>query len=147
MREDIVRQSLRRAIEQLVKEYGEDSEWDWGSIHSLHYTHLLGEAKFFRFFNRGPYPVHGGAFTVNATYSKSMRTTHGPSYRQIIDLADFRNSVCVITSGQSGHLLSRHYDDQIPLWLAGKYHPMLFHREDIEANVRGRLLLKPKQKR
>jgi penicillin amidase len=146
-REDIVRLSLRRVSEQLLKEYGQTKEWDWGSIHSLHYTHFLGEDKLFRFFNRGPYPVHGDGFTVNATFSKDDSTTHGPSYRQIIDLSDFGNSVCVITSGQSGHFLSRHYDDQIPLWLEGQYHPMLFHQKDIEAHTRGRLLLKPKNKR
>jgi len=146
-REEIARRSLTRAFEQLRKEYGPAKEWDWGSIHSIHYTHLLGEAAFFRFFNRGPYSVSGDAFTVNATFSKDDSTTHGPSYRQIIDLSDFRNSVSVITSGQSGHFLSRHYDDQIPLWLEGQYHPMLFHQEDIEANTRGRLLLKPKNKR
>jgi penicillin amidase len=142
-----VSQSLRKAFEQLSREYGEDKEWDWGTIHSIHYTHLLGEARFFRFFNRGPYPVYGGAFTVNATFSKDMSTTHGPSYRQIIDLSDFRNSVCVITSGQSGHFLSRHYDDQISLWLEGQYHPMLFQQEDIEANARGRIIFKPKEER
>jgi len=144
---EIVINSLRRAFEQLQKQYGPAEEWDWGSIHSLRYTHLLGEAAVFRFFNRGPYPVYGDAFTVNATFSKGVRTTHGASYRQIIDLSDFRNSVCVITSGQSGHFLSRHYDDQIPLWLEGRYHPMLFYQEDIEVNMLGRLILKPKTKR
>ena len=145
--EEVVRLSLRKAIERLVREYGEDREWDWGAIHSLRYTHLLGEGRLFRFFNRGPYPVYGDAFTVNATFSKDLSTTHGPSYRQIIDLSDFGNSVCVITSGQSGHFLSRHYDDQISLWLEGQYHPMLFHQKDIEANTHGRLLFKPKEKR
>jgi penicillin amidase len=147
IREEIVRESLRKAYEQLTNQYGEDKEWDWGSIHSIHYTHLLGEARLFRFFNRGPFPVYGDAFTVNASFSKDASTTHGPSYRQIIDLSDMRNSVCVITSGQSGHFLSRHYDDQISLWLEGQYHPMLFHQEDIEANMRGRLLLKPEEAR
>jgi len=144
-REDIVKQSLKKAIEHLFDEYGPAKEWDWGSVHSLHFTHLLGQSTFFRFFNRGPYPVYGDDCTVNATFSKDMSTTHGPSYRQIIDLSDLRNSVCVITSGQSGHFLSRHYDDQIPLWLEGQYHPMLFYKQDIEANTCGRLFLKPKK--
>lgn len=146
-REDIVIRSLKRVSKQLLKEYGPANQWDWSLIHSLHYTHLLGDAKLLRFFNRGPYPVNGDAFTVNATFSRDNRTTHGSSYRQIIDLSDFRNSVCVITSGQSGHFLSRHYDDQIPLWLEGRYHPMIFHKKDIEAKTRGRLILKPKNKR
>jgi len=144
-REDIVKQSLKKAIEHLLDEYGPAKEWDWGSVHSLHFTHLLGQSTFFRFFNRGPYPVYGDDCTVNATFSKDMSTTHGPSYRQIIDLSDLRNSVCVITSGQSGHFLSRHYDDQIPLWLEGQYHPMLFYQQDIEANACGRLFLRPKK--
>jgi len=68
----------------------------------------------------------------------------GPSYRQIIDLSDFGKSVSVLTSGQGGHFLGRHYGDQIPLWLGGKYHPMLFGRGEIEANGESVLILKPR---
>jgi acyl-homoserine lactone acylase PvdQ len=94
------------------------------------YPHALGRVPLLRFFNRGPYPLSGDTFCIRASLSDDVlgnfATTWGVSYRQIIDLSDFRNSVCVLSSGQSGHLLSRHYDDQMQLWLKGAYRPMLF---------------------
>ncbi|MCK4429857.1 MAG: penicillin acylase family protein [Candidatus Aminicenantes bacterium] len=140
--EDIAKISIERAYEWLEQNYGFQDDWDWGKMHTLHFQHVLGQMPLFSFFNRGTYPVKGNAFTVMASFSTDYRTTHGASYRQIIDLSDFGNSICVLTSGQSGHFLSQFYDDQIPLWLEGRYHPMLFYSEDIEAKAAGVLLLK-----
>ncbi len=63
------------------------------------------------------------------------------SYRQIVDLADWDASRAVHTTGQSGHPASKHYDDMIQLWLRGELHPMLWSREQVEANAEGRLVL------
>jgi len=142
-RDAVVRRSLEKAMAWLKQEYGPQESWDWKTVHAVHYEHLLGKVLLLRFFNKGSYPVSGDAFTVNSTYSWGDGTTHGPSFRQIVDLTDIGKSVCVLTSGQSGHFLSRHYDDQIPLWLEGRYHPMLFNQKDVEADARSRLLLKP----
>ncbi len=142
-REHIVKSALEKAYDWMKKNHGSPENWDWMKMNSLHLQHALGRAPAFRFFNRGSYPVSGDAFTVKASYSVKYGTTHGASYRQIVDLSDLRNSVCVLTSGQSGHFLSRFYDDQIPLWLEGRYHPMLFYPEDIEKNSAGLLILEP----
>jgi penicillin amidase len=145
-KEEIFDSSLAKAYAWLEEKYGPPEKWDWMSMHSLTYPHALGRAPLLRFFNRGPYPLSGDNFCIRASFSKEFikdfATTHGVSYRQIIDLADFRKSVCVLSSGQSGHLLSKHYDDQIPLWLKGEYRPMLFYPEDIEANASAVLILK-----
>jgi penicillin amidase len=85
----------------------------------------------------------GDAFTVRVSFSTSLKKNSGVSYRQIIDLSDFRNSVCVLSSGESGHFLDRFYDDQISLWLEGQYHPMLFDPGDIQEKGVGILTLKP----
>lgn len=144
-RDEIFRISLEKAYKWLEKKYGPPEKWDWMKIHSIHFNHPLGEAPFFWFFNRGSHPLDGDGFTVKASFSlpSGLKTTHGASYRQIIDLSNLENSICVLTSGQSGHFLSPFYDDQIPLWLNGNYHPMLFSLEDIEAEARGILWLKP----
>jgi penicillin amidase len=142
-REDIVKTALEKAYDRMRENYGSPENWDWMKLNSIHFQHVLGGVLFFRFFNRGSYPLSGDAFTVKSSYSTDHGTTHGASYRQIIDLSDLRNSVCVLTSGQSGHFLSKFYDDQIPLWLEGRYHPMLFYPEDIEENAAGLLILKP----
>jgi len=142
-REDIVKSALEKAYNWMRENYGSPENWDWMKMNSLHFRHALGGVPIFRFFNRGSYPVNGDAFTVKSSYSTGHGTTHGASYRQIIDLSDLRNSICVLTSGQSGHFLSRFYDDQIPLWLEGRYHPMLYYLEDIEKNSTGLLILEP----
>jgi len=143
-REDIVRISLERAFEWLGDNYGDPENWDWKKMHSIHFRHALGGVPLFKFFNRGPYPLNGDSDSVRASFSTSgYGTTHGASFRQIIDLSDLNNSICVLTSGQSGYFMSRFYDNQIPLWLEGQYHPMLFDIENIEAESAGTLTLKP----
>jgi penicillin amidase len=142
-REEIMKISLDKAYKWLEKQYGPADRWDWMKINSFRFQHSLGEVPFFKFLNRGPFPLGGDAFTVNCSASSLLKRNWGVSYRQIIDLSDFRSSVCVLSSGESGHFLDRFYDDQIPLWLEGKYHPMLFDPDDIQAQAAGILRLKP----
>lgn len=141
-RDDILKTSLVRAYEWLEEHQGRPERWDWARLHALRYQHPLGRVVLFRFLNRGPFPMTGSAFTVRASYAFDYTTQYSASYRQVIDLSDWEKSVCVLTSGQSGHFLSPFYDDQIPLWLNGEYHPMLFRRESIEAKATGILKLK-----
>lgn len=141
-REEIIKISLERAYKWLREQYGPQEKWDWKKINSVYLQHPIGQTPLLKFFNRGPYPQDGDSFTIRASFSSSSKGIWGVSYRQIIDLSDFKNSISVLSSGQSGHFLSRFYDDQIPLWLEGKYHPMLFYLNDIQAKETGTLLLK-----
>ena len=50
-----------------------------------------------------------------------FRNVTGAGYRGVYDLADPDSSVFVISTGQSGHPLSRHYDDLAELWRRGEY--------------------------
>ena len=142
-REEIIKISLEKAYMWLEKQYGSVDGWDWMKINSFRFQHALGEVPLLRFLNRGPYPLGGDAFTVKLSSSSSLVKNLGVSYRQIIDLSDFRNSVCVLSSGESGHFLDRFYDNQISLWLEGQYHPMLFDPADIGEKAAGILILKP----
>lgn len=147
-RDDIFAVSLKRAVEWLEKKQGSPEKWDWARLHAIRFFHALGRVFLFRFFNRGPYPLDGDIFTIRASFGHGIdgnfATSHGASYRQVIDLADFRKSVWVLSSGQSGHFLSHRYADQIPLWVRGEYYPMLFAPEDIEANASAILHFRPK---
>ncbi len=144
MREDVIKASLEKAYLQLDETYGSPENWDWTQLYSITFMHVLGRSPVLKFFNRGPYAVDGRYFTVKASYAPDYyNVTYGPSYRQIIDLSDFENSISVITSGESGHFLSRFYADQIHLWLEGRYHPMLYNKDVIEARAKGALLLEP----
>jgi penicillin amidase len=142
-RKNIINRSMKKAYDLMTREKGTQENWDWEDMHSLKFQHILGQVPLFKFFNAGTFPVSGDRFTVKASFSENHETTHGASYRMIVDLSDWTNSVCVLTSGQSGHFLSRHYDDQISLWLEGLYHPMLFRSEDIESSSKGIWTLRP----
>ncbi len=146
-RDDRITKILGEAYAGLARRYGGPSKWDWAVIHSLSFRHALGRVPLLGFFNAGTHPMPGDAFTVRAAYpSPSGRTNAAASFRIIVDLGDLRKSVSINTSGESGHFLSRHYRDQLPLWLKGAYHPMLFERRDVEAQAQEVLLLSPVSK-
>ena len=142
-------EALHSAVGELRRLLGDDvSRWQWGRLHAQTFRHVLGRSRpLERLFNRGPAPVGGDSNTV---FQASYAPYHGyelrawtASYRQVVDLGDFDNSVSVIPSGQSGPPGSRHYGDFIRLWQRGDYHPMLWQRESVEAQARGRLELVP----
>ena len=59
-----------------------------------------------------------------ATGPNPFLNVHGAGYRGVYDFADPDSSVFVISTGQSGHPLSRYYDDMGDLWRRGEYIPM-----------------------
>jgi acyl-homoserine lactone acylase PvdQ len=68
----------------------------------------------------------------------------GPSFRQVVDVGEWDNSRSILHTGQSGHLLSRHYRDYVGMWRRGEYHPQLWSRQRVEAALAARLILNPK---
>jgi penicillin G amidase len=54
------------------------------------------------------------------------------------DFADPDSSVIVIATGQSGHPVSRHYDDMAGRWRRGEYVPMSLDPELARAGAIGR---------
>ena len=66
-------------------------------------------------------PCCGGAHVVDVD---PFHNVHAAGYRSVVDFADPDSSVFVTSTGQSGHFLSRHYDDLGQLWRLGEYVPM-----------------------
>jgi penicillin amidase len=151
-RVDILASALSDTLRYLKWRLGGRVErWQWGRLHQVEFSHVLGQRQVLRWlFNRGPYPYGGdintvwqASFTPNWLQGKPQGFT--ASYRQLFDLADWDRALAIHTTGQCGHPASRHYDDFIPLWLQGEYHPLLWSREKIEQHLEGRLLLEPKR--
>ena len=67
----------------------------------------------------------------------------GAGYRGVYDLADPDSSVFVIATGQSGHPLSRHYDDLAERWRRGEYVTMSLDPTLARAGARGITVLSP----
>ncbi len=146
--EDIVVRSLAEAVSELRETLGSDMDkWTWGRVHSLTFEHVLGKKKpLDRIFNLGPFPLGGNPLTVNASwysYEKPYKANAGVSQRMIVDLSNVDASLRVLPTGESGHVGSPHYKDQVPLYLEGRYHPAWTDREELEKHTEAVLILKP----
>jgi penicillin amidase len=111
--------------------------WRWGDLHRVSLQHTLGRGRqmtsrllaWWLGFNRGPFPRPGDGMTVNLgafLLTAPFEIAAGPSYRQIVDLGAIEESRWIIAGGVSGDFRSRHYADQVALWLTGETRPMRF---------------------
>jgi penicillin amidase len=149
-RDDVLHMALSDSVEYLRKKLGtEIVDWTWGKLHQLTFHHILGKAKpLDLLFNRGPYPIGGDGTTLWASLSpfegsENDTSLIGPPFRFIADLSDLRQSLGMLVPGQSGQPSSSYYDDQIEGWFQGKYHPMLYAREDVKREAKHHLVVEP----
>jgi penicillin amidase len=82
---------------------------------------------------------------MNGSYRPTdFRLTIGASFRIVVDVGGWDNSVCINTPGQSGDPRSDHYGDMAPLWAAGDYVPLLYTDKAVDAAAVLTLKLTPK---
>ncbi len=148
-REDFVRTAVGKAVSQIRSEMGEASrKWAWGRIHQIRFVHIMGSVWILKpLINRGPFPL-GGDGTSPMLASAPMGTAHGlvfvaPTYRAVMEVGNWDSMESVISTGQSGHPVSRMYDDQIGMWREGAYHAMPFTPEAIDEVTKFVLYLEP----
>ena len=102
----------------------------WGDAHEATHDHpVLGEAPVLNWFVNIRQSTSGGDNTLmrgrtSGTGDAPFQNVHAAAYRGVYDFADPDNSVFITSTGQSGHFLSRHYDDLSDLWRRGEYIPM-----------------------
>ncbi len=128
---EVARQALDDALIWIEETYGSDlASLRWGDAHVAHHDHqVLGNIPFLDWFVNIRQSTSGGDNTLMrgltaGTGDAPFRNVHGAGYRGVYDMADRDSSVFVIATGQSGHPLSRHYDDLGELWRRGEYIPM-----------------------
>jgi penicillin amidase len=137
--------SLDEAASELRKQLGGDMKsWRWGALHIAEFSHQLAGKIAGKVFDLPTVARGGDANTVNATGGPGNKQTAGASYRQILDVSNWDNSVAVNVPGQSGQPFSPHYGDLLGLWADGKYFPLLYTREKILQHTKERLMLVPK---
>jgi penicillin amidase len=147
-RDDIVLLAAADAVIQLRTKFGQESNWAWDRLHAVTFRHALGAGGFVLdwFFSRGPVPQPGDSWTVRKA-SVNDREPYGAvelaSYRQVLDVGNWDQSLAVNTTGQSGHPLSPHYFDQNSLWSTGRYRTVAFSRAAVEKARVSQLLLTP----
>jgi penicillin amidase len=131
-RNDTMDLALNTALNALELYFGTANidEWIWGDIHIVAFPHITEIESL----GSGPYPVNGTGFTLTPSWSSHWNGTHvvveiadwGASERMIVDFSDMNQSISVIPSGERGVSTSKHYTDQLALYLNGKYHVQYF---------------------
>ncbi|MCH2163073.1 MAG: penicillin acylase family protein [Marinovum sp.] len=147
---DIARLALDDAVVWLQETYGTSLEsLRWGDAHQATQDHqTLGEVPVLRYIVNIRQSTSGGDNTLNRGRTSGegenpFLNVHGPAYRGVYDFADPDSSVFIISTGQSGHFLSRHYDDLGTLWRRGEYIPMSLDADLARAAARGTTMLIP----
>ncbi len=159
-RDDIIRKSLSDALTELESTLGKNiKEWQWGKLHSLTFHHFFSgqNSMLDKIINIGEYGIGGDGTTLfNTEYSfaryevpntsiksKPFENNLGPSMRYIFDFSEPDKFYLALTTGQSGHPLSKHYKDMTQLWLSGKYIAIDTDEKGFLSNSKNKLTLLP----
>ncbi len=129
---DLARLALDDAIVWLSETYSDDLEsLRWGDAHEATHDHaVLRDTPVLNWVVNIRQSTSGGDHTLNRGVTRGgdgpapFHNVHAAGYRGVYDFADPDSSLFVISTGQSGHPLSRHYDDLGDLWRRGEYVPM-----------------------
>ncbi|MDN7243338.1 penicillin acylase family protein [Planococcus sp. N028] len=118
--------ALAESLAQSEKEFGSDyKDWKWGEDHQLTFPHPLAGASpvFERFLNPAPVPIGGSNITVQAAaFDTEGNVDHGASWRFVADLSDLSSAYHIVGPGQSGHMKSDYFHNQVDDWAEGNYH-------------------------
>ncbi|MEO9893939.1 penicillin acylase family protein [Aurantibacter sp.] len=149
-RETIVTTAFKEAYASLVKDFGDDaSQWTWDKVHTIEHGHPLGQVEALQeYFNVGPFPINGTREVINNlgfNYSNEgfFKVKSGPSTRRLIDFSDVENSLSILPTGQSGNLLSPHYQDQAEMYTKGEFRKMMLNKAEIQSTSKSLLTFKP----
>ena len=137
-RDDVIRRSLSQALSDLEKKFGKDlKEWQWGKLHHAVFKHAFSGFSSIvdKIIDIGPFEIGGDGTTIfNTEYpfyesiERFPRFRHsefennlGPSMRYIYDFSKPDEFYMILTTGESGNVMSSHYSDMSEMWLHGKY--------------------------
>lgn len=148
---DMARLALDEALLELVGRFGPRLEsWRWGDAHQAVQRHqtlgsipLLGQLVNIR------QSTPGGDHTLlrgqmPGAGPEPYLNVHAAGFRAVYDFSDPDSSVYVISTGESGHPLSRYYDDFAALWRRGEYQVMSLDADLARAGAVGVTRLLPR---
>lgn len=158
---DIIRKSLADALDELENKFRKNiKEWQWGNMHTVTFKHPFSGSSGLLdgLINIGPFGINGDGTTIlNSEYPFSESIEEyplfrhdpfdcelGPSMRFIYDFANPDEFYLILTTGQSGNILSDHYSDMTQLWLGGNYMKIKTDEESIQVSMNKLLRILPK---
>ena len=146
--DDAVAGALVKGLADLRRRMGDDiSRWRWDTVHLAVFPHALDSVAALRPLLSRSVGIGGDWSTVNvgvtaADHPYEVHTV--PGYREIIDLSAVGDSRFLDAVGESGHFLSKHYDDFLNDWRAVRHRKMRMSRDDIDRGAIGHLRLTPR---
>jgi penicillin amidase len=151
-REDIIINAGTKALATIRSSTNSMSAngWTWSAVHTLTFGHALGNIEFLKpYFDVGPFVTNGGNEVINNMKFKLDTTgifsvIQGPAVRTVIDLGNMDGAMSINPTGQSGHFLSKHYDDQAEMFINVEFRHQLMNKEEIEKSKASVLTLTPK---
>lgn len=141
-RDEILLDTLEDAVEATVDDHGSDiDDWSWGEDHMAHFRHQLSSLVDAEdVLDVGPTPMDGASSAPNAQWAG---VSGGPSWRMVVDVGEWDNSLAINTPGQSGDPESEFYDNLFDMWANAEYFPLLYSRDAIQRNTVRQIKLIP----
>ena len=148
---DIIRKSLADALGDLENNVSKEvKDWQWGNVHKATFKHAFSGASSLldKFINVGPFSLGGDGTTLFNTeygFSEGIKSyplfDHGqfdnilgPTMRYIFDFSKPDEFYMILTTGQSGNIMSEHYRDMSEMWLRGNYVIVRIDDQSIKSN-------------
>jgi penicillin amidase len=137
-RDAVLLESLSAAVNEVRQLLGPDpADWAWGKLHHAQFVHALAplaDDATRAQLTVGRLAMGGSAFSPGAAaYRPSdFSVISGASFRMVLDVGNWDQSVTINTPGQSGDPYNPHYRDLAPLWAGGEYVPLLYSRAAVE---------------
>ncbi|MDH3649263.1 MAG: penicillin acylase family protein [Saprospiraceae bacterium] len=114
---DLVNMAFQEAFAAYDSLSDTDKDVTWQSYKNVRILHLSRIPAF----SVDGISIGGSGSTLNA-----VTTTHGPSWRMVVELADPVQAWGIYPGGQSGNPGSRYYAQMIEDWRNGEYYPLRF---------------------
>ncbi len=147
--EEMLALSLDAALADLGRRYGSEQA-RWGDAHLARHEHRpFGRQPLLARFFDITVPSPGDTYTVNVgrhNFNDEVQpfaNRHAASLRAIYDLSDLEKSLYIHSGGQSGNILSDHYDAFSKAWAKNEYIPMRAERKTLDAEPHQLLRLTP----
>jgi penicillin amidase len=147
--------TLGRAFDEglalLVQHEGPDmTKWRWGAEHvSLLQHRVFSHVPLLDRLSDLSVPSSGGFYALDrgggfeTPKDRPFARTHGAGIRGLYDLSDPEKSRFMITTGQSGNIVSPHYGDLVQLWNNVKSFPLTGSEEELKRSGARLLTLRP----
>lgn len=142
--QELAKDSLNDVIFYLTEKLGKNvSEWNSEKYSKIkNYHNPFGGNSFLRWIANITYNDTIGEFTLHGgkkleAKSDRFSKSHGSIFKGIYDIIDENNNFYIISTGQSGHFLSKHYDDLTSIHINEEYIPMTLKEDLIKIGSKG----------